>query len=155
MHLFRKGSLALALASIFCASPAIAGPYGDDLSKCVVNSSTAEDKQGLVQWMFFAIALNPNTEPYANVSPDQRVLADKHMAHLMERLLTESCLREAKLAVQYEGSGALKEAFGLLGRVATTEIFSNPKVNAGAERLVEYLDADKVQKALGLGRGKE
>jgi hypothetical protein len=64
--------VALALACAVWTSPAIAGPYGDDLSKCVVNSSTSEDKQDLVQWIFFAISLNPNAEPYVNVSSEQR-----------------------------------------------------------------------------------
>jgi hypothetical protein len=77
------------------------------------------------------------------------------MAQLLEKLLTESCVKEAKLAVQYEGDGALKEAFGILGRVATTEIFGNPKVSAGAEKFVEYLDVDKVNATIGLSKGKE
>lgn len=146
---------ALALACAAWTSPAIAGPYGDDLSKCVVDSSTSEDKQDLVQWIFFAISLNPNAEPYVKVTSEQRAQVDKRMAQLLERLLTQSCVKQAQLAVQYEGDGALKEAFGLLGRVATTEIFGNPKVSAGAEKFVEYLDVDKVNAAIGAVQAKE
>lgn len=143
------------LASAAWASPAMAGPYGDDLSKCLVNASSPEDKQGLVQWIFFAIALNPNTEPYAKVTPEQRAQTDKRMAQLLERLLAESCVKEARLAVQYEGDAALKEAFGVLGRVATSEIFNNPQVSAGAEKFVQYLDTDRIDAAIGVRKPKE
>ncbi len=133
----------------------MAGPYGDDLSKCLVNASSPEDKQGLVQWIFFAIALNPNTEPYAKVTPEQRTQTDKRMAQLLEKLLTESCVKEAKLAIQYEGNAALQEAFGVLGRVATTEIFNNPQVSAGADKFVQYLDTNKIDAAIGVMKPKE
>ncbi|MBL8261362.1 MAG: hypothetical protein JNM58_02970 [Xanthomonadaceae bacterium] len=146
---------AIVLACASWTAPAMAGPYGDDLSKCLVNSSTQDDKQGLVQWIFFAISLNPNTEPYVKVTSEQRAQTDKRMAQLLEKLLTESCVKEAKLAVQYEGDGALKEAFGILGRVATTEIFNNPQVSAGAEKFVQYLDVDKINTAIGLPKAKE
>lgn len=96
-----------------------------------MESSTSEDKQGLVQWMFFAIALNPNTAPFATVAVEQREAADRQMAQLLERLLTESCVAEAKKAVQYEGEAAVKQSFGLLGQVATAEIFNNPQCQRG------------------------
>ncbi|MDQ3205786.1 MAG: hypothetical protein M3Q40_04645 [Pseudomonadota bacterium] len=134
----------------FTSPAAVAGPYADDLGKCLVAASTPEDKQGLVQWMFFAIALNPNTAPFATVAAEQREAADRRMADLMERLLTESCVEDAKKAVRYEGELAIKQSFGLLGQVAATEIFANPDVSAGSEKFVEYLDAEKLASTLGL-----
>ncbi len=77
------------------------------------------------------------------------------MARLFERMLAEACLTEAKLAVKYEGDGALGQSFKLLGEVAAAEIFANPAVSAGVETFTKHLDGARISKALGTGeKGK-
>ena len=101
--------------------------------------------------MFFAIALNPNAASYAKIADSERDTVDKSMASLLERLLTSTCLAEAKKAVQYEGDAALSQSFKLLGEVAATEMFGNPAVSAGTQKFLKYLDSDKLSNALGVG----
>jgi len=131
-------------------APLHAGVYGDDLTRCVVSSASAEEKLGLVEWMFFAIALNPTIAPLADIPPERRDAADRSTARLFEKLLTESCVEQARAAVKYEGNTAIGEAFKLLGQVAAQEMFANPAVSKGAERFAEHIDTAKMAKALGL-----
>jgi hypothetical protein len=141
----------IALTALLLSSPvAYAGPYTDDLSKCLVASTSDQDKTQLVEWIFFSLSLNPKISPYAQVSPAQREVADKGLAKLFERLVAESCSTQTKQAVQYEGTAALSESFRLLGQVAAQEIFKDPAVAAGTSKFAEYLDEKKINQALGL-----
>jgi hypothetical protein len=47
---FHKASALMALA-LLSTTPALAGIYTDDLSRCLVEKTTTEDKTTLVQWM--------------------------------------------------------------------------------------------------------
>jgi len=149
--MIRKIFLLCLAVGLTVPQTSFAGPYSDDLSKCLVGSSSAEEKQNLVQWMFFAIALNPNAAPFANITAEQREGSDKNMARLFERMLTDACLTEAKKAMKYEGEGALGQSFKLLGEVAAGEIFANPAVSAGVETFTKHLDGARIGKALGMG----
>jgi hypothetical protein len=145
-----KAILASLLALGLCAGPAHAGVYGDDLGKCLVESSDAQDKQQLVRWIFFAISLNPDIAPYAIATPEQRAAADKGMARLFEKLIGETCARQASTALKYEGPDAFGGAFELLGRVAGQELFASPEVAAGTARFVQQVDLPALQAKLGL-----
>ena len=144
--IFGGSLIALAL----CAGPARAGVYSDDLGKCLVESSTAEDKRQLIQWIFFAIALNPDIKSYADITREQRDQANKGMARLFEKLLGESCLKQARQAVNYEGPSAFTDSFRLLGQVAGQEIFASPEVAAGTAEYASELHVEELQEKLGL-----
>lgn len=131
------------------ASAAYAGPYGDDLSRCLVGSTTSEDKSLLVRWIFHALALNPTVAPMTEIPADKREEVDRKTAGLFEKLLTETCLTETQLAVKYEGSATVGESFKLLGQVAATEIFSDPAVAKGTEKFTTYIDAERMEKLFG------
>ena len=138
------------LALGLCAGPARAGVYGDDLGKCLVESSSAQDKQQLVQWIFFAIALNPDIAPYASIAPEQRAAADKGMARLFEKLVGDTCAKQASAALKYEGPAAFANSFELLGQVAGRELFASPQVAAGTAAFAAQLDIPALQAKLGL-----
>lgn len=133
-------------------SAANAAQYGDALSKCLVRSTSSADKALLVEWIFFAIALNPTVAPVTNISGAKREEVDKRAAKMFERLLVESCLVETQKAVKHEGSAAVGEAFRLLGQVATEEMFGNPAVAKGAENFARYIDGERIEKALGASK---
>lgn len=145
----RIAGFALA-ASLLVSTSAHAGPYTDDLSKCFVASTTEADKAQLVEWIFFALSLNPKISPYAQITEAQRTAADKNLAKLFERLLAETCASQTRQAVQYEGTEALGDSFKLLGQVAAKEIFKDPAVAAGTAKFADYLDEKKLKEALGL-----
>mgnify|MGYP003585538035 CR=1 FL=1 len=138
---------ALALTAATALSPAHAGPYGDDLSKCLVASTSPEEKGLLVDWIFTSIALNPRVSNMAQVPKERREAINRGTAGLYTKLLGETCLDQTRLALQYEGQGAIGSAFQLLGQVAAQQIFADPAVTAGTEEFANYIDTDALQKA--------
>lgn len=143
-------SAALFASLAVSSSVAIAGPYTDDFSKCLVAATTDQDKGQLVEWMFFSLALNPRISPYAQISPEQRDTANRKMAKIFDHLVTEACNEQAKQAVKYEGTAAISESFKLLGQVAAQEIVKDPAVAAGNAKFAEYLDENRLSEALDL-----
>ena len=135
-------TVAFALAAL---SPALAGPYGDELAKCLVKSTTDADKTYLVKWLFAAAALHPDVKSIASVSDAQRDELNKNAAKLFERLITESCRSETQEAVKYEGPSTLESSFNVLGQVAARGLFSHPAVATGTGELTNYVDRQKLE----------
>jgi len=146
-------SAALMIALTLPAVPAMAaGPYTDEPSKCLVRSTTAADKTLLVKWMFATMTLHPDVKGLAMVSNDQRTELNKTTARLFEGLLTGACLSETREALKYEGQSAIEASFGVLGQVATRELFANPNVANGLAEFGKYFDGERLQKILGTGK---
>jgi len=142
MRSLRAGVAVVLLAMM---SPAMAGVYTDDLSRCLVEKSTPGDKSILVQWIFMAIAHHPSVASLAKVTPQDADALNKKAADLFMRLLTETCEDSTKKAVQYEGSVAIQQAFQVLGQVASRELMSAPEVAAIIGGLEKHLDPKKLE----------
>lgn len=127
-----------------------AGVYTDDLSRCLVDSSTPSDKTTLVKWMFTSMALHPDVKPMSAVTPEQRDLANKAVADMFMKLMTETCLEQSKKAIQYEGEFAIQQGFTILGQVAGKELFANPNVAQALSGLGKHIDGKKLASALGI-----
>ncbi len=126
-----------------------AGVYTDDLSRCLVESSSSSDKLTLVKWMFTSISLHPAVKSIASVSPRQVDDSNKKMADLTVRLITETCKNETIKAMKYEGDTAIKTSFTVLGQVAAKELFNDPNVATALAGLGKHIDTEKIKKALG------
>ena len=146
--------LAIAGLVLLFSSSVNAGVYTNDLSRCLVESSTAADKMDLVKWMFTAMALQPAVKSMSNVTAQQRDKSNKDIADLFVKLLTETCKEPAAKAIKYEGQPALNTSFSILGQVAAKELFANPNVAAGLSGLDKHLDKEKLNKALGINNNK-
>lgn len=140
--------LILSLALVLVTTSAQAGPYADDLTKCLVKSTTSDDKSLLVQWIFSMMALHPQVGRLAAVSDAQRTELNKGTALLFQNLLTKTCLTETRQALKYEGGATIQTSFGALGQVAAREIFANPQVEAGMSELGKYVDKKSFESAL-------
>lgn len=146
-HANRIGQAAL-LALVLHAGAAQAGPYSDDLAKCLVESTTAADKNALVKWMFATAGLHPAVKSIAAVTDAERAQSTRSTAELFVKLLTESCRAQAQQAVKYEGAAALQTGFQILGQVAARELFADPNVAQGLAELEQYIDSRKIEQAL-------
>jgi hypothetical protein len=137
-------------AFLACAlnSSAIAGPYGDELAKCLVRSTGAADKTALVQWMFAMASLHPQVKSMAAISPERRSEATMKAAQMAQRLLTQACVNEARAALKSEGQSALEQSFNVLGQVAARELFADPNVAGGIAEFEKYIDAQALERAL-------
>jgi hypothetical protein len=139
--------LTLMAASSF-AVPTHAGIYTDDLSRCLVENTSKEDRLALVRWLFTAATAHPAVADVAKVTPEQLDQANKTIGDLFMRLVTDSCVGQAKKAVEYEGPATFAISFQVLGQVAGAELFNSPEVSAAMAGLDKYTDKSKLE-ALG------
>ena len=146
--------ISLVIIGVICfMNPgAQAGMYTDDLSRCLVESTTSSEKMDLVKWMFIAMSLHPAVKSIASVSPEQVEDSTKTIAELFGKLVTVTCKEQAVKALKYEGQNSMETSFQVLGGVAARELFSDPDVAAGIAGVEKYLDAEKINKALGTAK---
>lgn len=139
-----------ALSLVLPASQsASAGPYSDEMAKCLVASTSEADKNFLVKWMFAAAALHPAVKSISSVTEAQRNELNVKTAKLFERLLTESCKSQVQTAIKYEGQSTIESAFQVLGQVAARGLFSDPSVNGFIAQLGNHIDPKKMESVLG------
>ena len=144
--MFQTKAIAPLLLPLLAAlsAPTYAGPYADDLSKCLVSSTTEADKAQLIKWMFSAISLNKDVAPFVDMPDEVRSDVNRDTAGVYMRLLTESCRSQTHEAYKYEGEAAVHSAFELLGRVASQGMFADPAVAEGLEGLTDHFDEEKL-----------
>ncbi|MFD2167601.1 hypothetical protein ACFSJY_15225 [Thalassotalea euphylliae] len=135
----------MALSSLAFSANSKAGVYTDQLSMCLVNSTSVEDRNQLVRWMFAAASNHPAVSSIANVTPEALDQANQKMGELMMRLLTVSCKKEASEALKYEGAQTMEASFEVLGNVAGREMFSSPLVAESLAGLDKYIDSEAIQ----------
>ena len=140
----------LVALAMMAGAHAVAGPYGDDMAKCLVKSAGPNDRTVFIRWLFAAIALHPDVASMSTISAKRRDDFNKGAAALFQRLLTESCRSETQQAIRYEGPATIQYAFQVFGQAAAGDLFANPSVAAGMKDLVKYMDQDKI-KALSVG----
>lgn len=136
---------ALLALTFISSNTALSGPYSDDLSKCLVKSTSNEDKNNLVKWIFTMMASHPDLKPLATVSDLQKNESNKAVAKIFENLLTASCKSEMQLAQKYEGQSAIQTAFEMLGKVSVGELFANEKVNTEMAGFVQFIPKEKLE----------
>ncbi len=141
-------SLGLGVMVSIGPAPASAGPYADDMAKCLVKSASPEDRTVLVKWIFSAIALHPDLASMAVIPAKQREEITSSAGALFQRLLLVSCRAETQAAVQNEGQAAIQYAFSILGQVATRGLLTDPHVVAGLQDLSKGLDEEKLKSLL-------
>lgn len=129
-----------------------AGVYSDDLSRCLVESATPENKAALVKWMFTSMALHPDVSAMSAVTDDQREKANKAAADMFVELMSVTCLDQSKKAIKYEGPVAIQQGFQIFGQVAGQELFANPNVAEALSGLQKHVDSEKLAEALDTGQ---
>src|SRR5690625_7849059 len=88
----------------------------------MVYSMTCRERKETARWIFYARAAQPEIKQYSQVAPETKEKADKNLAALVTKLLTEDRLAQAQTAVKEEGDAAIIGAFELVGEVAMMEL---------------------------------
>jgi hypothetical protein len=130
---------------LLAATSANAGVYGDDMSRCLVEKTTKEERIALVRWMFVAASAHPAVADIAKVGADELDKSNMVLGQLMTTLLTDRCKEQSKKAVKYEGPAAIQLGFQVLGQVAGSDLFSSPEVAKGMAGLEKYVDKKKLE----------
>ena len=137
---FGYPAIAVLLAAL--PAPALAGIFGDDLTRCTVNATTRADRTALMRWTFIVASANPAFADLAAVDETKRQQNFREIAAIFNRLILRDCRREAVAALRAEGGSAVGSAFQTLGEVAGREMLSSPASAASAAELDRFIDMD-------------
>ena len=143
-----KNKIIIFTTLLLLSSTSYAGIYTNELSKCLVESTSKEDRVALVKWMFSAASLHPAVKSISSVTKDDLDDANKITANLFMKLLTNLCVKETKKALKFEGQTTIETSFRVLGQVAGRELFSSPEVSAAMAGLEKHIDQEKLQSLL-------
>ncbi|MDF0604293.1 hypothetical protein HZU77_001330 [Neisseriaceae bacterium TC5R-5] len=136
------------IGSMLTTPLVLAGTATDALAVCMQDSTTGKDRKDLSRWIITSISTHPEMQSLFSVTQQTRLNADKTMAALVTKLVTESCLSQTQAAIEQEGASALVTAFGALGRVAMQELMSNSAVNKATSEFAKYMDEKKINARL-------
>ena len=124
--------------------PIFAGPFGDEMAKCLVTSTNKRDRTKLIKWIFRVYGDHPEVAYMIDLSDREKKVIDKDVANIFTRLLSEDCIDETKEALDYEGESVMFNAFRILGNVAAQGIVDNPEVKKSINKFVELIDYEKL-----------
>ena len=60
----------------------IAGPFGDEMAKCLVQSTNSKDNISLVRWIVRVYGEHPDSNDFINLSINDKEKIDKEIAAL-------------------------------------------------------------------------
>lgn len=143
--------LAAALAIIAQPSAAYAGPYADEMAKCLVSKTNDADKALLTQWIFSAMSASPAVKAMVSMTHEQHDAYNRAGAALFQRMLLGDCRTETIAAMKYEGPTALESSFQVLGGVAMRSLMADPNVEKELSSFGSYFDKEKLQAILKEG----
>ena len=126
------------------SQPTFAGPFEDEMAKCLVTSTNKRDRNKLVKWIFRVYGDHPEVSYMVDLSDRDKKVIDKEVANIFTRLLSEDCIDETKKALDYEGDKVMFNAFQILGQVASKGIVENPDVMKSINKFVELIDYEKL-----------
>ena len=129
--------------------PSMAGPYVDELKKCLVESSSPNDMRNLVKWVARAIAAHPNLGDLYAISPAKEAEIDKNFAQYVERVLLENCHRQTQNLMRYENTDGLRVAFEFLGQVAMQQLMEDRNVTTAIGAFIKHVDIKRFEATLG------
>jgi hypothetical protein len=138
-------NILLTLAIVLSSTPTYAGEHAEKLNRCFADSTTGRDRTQLAQWIFTGMAAHPDMAKLTSISADMRDSRNKAVGFLYTRLVTESCTKEVKAAIQYEGESVLNGGFEFLGRLAMQELMTNPQVSAAFSGPQKYIDQNRLR----------
>lgn len=124
----------LVVFAFLASERAAAGPFADDMARCLVKSASLEDRTLLVKWIFSALSIHPDLATMSAVTQQQREVLTKAAGALFQRLLIESCRLETQQAIQNEGQQTIQYAFQILGQVASRGLMTDPHVLDAVKR---------------------
>jgi hypothetical protein len=130
------------LALTVQAGSASAGVYADDLTRCVVSSTSASDRIIFIRWMFGAMSAHEEVAPLSTVKPEQRASMTEEAAKIVQRLILTDCREQSSNAFKYEGESALTSTFEVFGKVAMDDLMGDAKVSAVFDSMDSYFDHD-------------
>ena len=123
----------------------MAGPFEDDMSRCLVMATSSKDNSLLGRWLVRVYGEHGDSKDITNLSDYNKELIDKDVARLFTRLLSEDCKVETKKALKFEGDAVMFNAFKVLGEVASKELIEDKNVSKAINKFTQYIDYGKLK----------
>ena len=123
----------------------MAGPFVDDMAKCLVSSTSSKDNILLGRWLVRVYGEHSGSKDLIYISDYNKKIIDRDVAKLFTRLLTQDCEFEVKKAYKYEGLSVMGNAFQVLGEVAGKELLEDRNVSKAINKFTEYVDYEKLE----------
>ena len=144
--MFRISYLFLIFVVIF-SNKVSAGPFTDNLTRCILVSTSDDDYTKLVNWIFRVVAEHPDIKSDVGdvYSKNQKIMADVNLAEVFTKLLTRECRTESIQAFKYEQDIALFESFKMLGEISMQKMMEDPAVSKSVEEFTKYMDEKAIE----------
>ena len=141
-----KNSIKVIILSLglIIGSPAYANTPTDVFANCLVDNLNGKERKNLAKWIYLAMAAHPEIKSLSSASTKDIQKSDKYIGELITKLLTVNCPNELNRATK-SNPRALKQGFGLVGKVAMQELMSNKKVTESLSNYIKYADLEKIK----------
>ncbi len=136
------------MVTLAAPNVAHAGPFTDDMARCLVRATSESERVDLVRWIIAAVTVHPGVRGMVGIQEDRRNAETKQAADLFEELIVVRCRSESRDAINFEGESAFEAAFNVLGQVAMQTLMSDPAVNRQMTRLGEVMNTTELEKLL-------
>ncbi len=116
------------------------GAFTDELARCMVNSTTPNEKIVFMEWTIRLFSEHPELKDLVQISEKQKITVDKKLGNVFTTLVTLRCKEETKKAIKFEGFEQAVSAFGALGSASTRTIMAHPDVMESSQDYAKYMD---------------
>ena len=134
------------LAAFVFPTAAIADTYTKEWTRCVLSNSSLEDKITFVKLVARAQSEHPDLKDLYNISDKEKLALDKKIGAIWTKFLQDTCNKEAKDVIKYEGPEKLPIGIGALADNSSRIISSHPSVKKASGNFNIFIDT----KGLGL-----
>ena len=119
---------------------ALSGAFTDELARCMVNSTTLNEKIIFMEWTIRLLSEHPELKDLVQISENQKITMDKKLGNVFTTLVAERCKEETEKAIKFEGYEQMVSAFGALGAASTRAITTHPDVMKSSQDYAKYID---------------
>jgi hypothetical protein len=140
--------LIIAVAIVAMLVPAHGQPQSSSLETCLADNTSGKDRKDLARWIFLGMSAHPEMKQYVSATASTAAEeSSRTIAVLVTRLMTDSCVNEAKAAMK-KGGGAVSLAFQSLGKLAMQELMADKSTSESLSQFGRYIDQKRFQEAL-------
>jgi hypothetical protein len=126
-----------------------ASSFTEEMSNCLVQNTSEQDKTLLIQWTYAAMSAHPSVRSMSNISPVAMDDLNKRAAEMLMELLVVKCKTETQQAIKIEGETSFQTGLATLGKVAMQGLIYDANVVQYQNGLSRYFDANKLRDAFG------
>ena len=149
LMLKRLSSISLLLVALAKPEVSYAGPYQDDLIRCVGENLSDADKINFVAFISLALSRLPEMKDVVFIDKVRSESIVKAYAESIERLILDDCEEKSVLLVKFEGPAALFSSSSIIGQMALREKMGDPAVVEIFDEMDKYASEEEWNKLLG------